>query len=160
MKHTILIVITLVALASASSSIFDFNVKECLRNFLKEVRGKDVQLDDKCFGDSFKKDMANVKKYVDTDNYSLIMINLGKMSSYLLKSCPIEEVKSIINNAMESIQKLSFNEITEIIRIAVVEYKNKQQTDATIGTALGKIFKIMQKKSLVTFENLEEEINN
>lgn len=117
--------------------------REFLKAFLEGAEGKEITLNEQCFGTDFDAALVELMKYVQEENHIYIILTIQKIVLGIYQNCPKDDFIAIEQTIEKKIKDGSmFEDIitkaTEVSKLLVAEYKAATHTPASVGTALGK----------------------
>lgn len=117
--------------------------REFIKAFLEGAEGKEITLNEQCFGSDFEYALGELMEYVRAENHIYIILTLQKIILGIYQYCPKDDFVAIEQVIEKKIRDgTMFQDIitkaTEVSKILVAEYKAEIHTPASIGTALGK----------------------
>lgn len=115
--------------------------------FLKSSTGEDVQLSDQCLGATFDKNLAKIKKYIQSENITLLLLTLQALYSDISKNCPIDKFTALASKIQQKVTDKSIlddidNKLNDATKLIMKEYKNPTHTGESIGTTAGGIIAV------------------
>lgn len=117
--------------------------REFIKAFLEGAEGKEITLNEQCFGSDFESALGELFRYIQQENHIYIILTLQKIVLGIYQYCPKDDFFAIEQVIEQKIRDGTMfqdiiNKATEVSKILVAEYKAEYHTPASVGTALGK----------------------